>query len=68
MILIVAAFVGAFGLFGVFGGDVTAAFFLLLAVGSGYWIYNRQRKLMAAVDVAARAIRTPTRGAATAVR
>ena len=45
----------ASGLFGVFGGDVSAAFFLLLGAGAIYWIYNRQRKLMAAVDAAARA-------------
>jgi hypothetical protein len=68
LIIVVAVFVGVFGLFGVFGGDLTAGLFLLLAAGAVYWIYNRQRKLMAAVDAAARAIRVPTRGAATAAR
>lgn len=67
MIIIVAAFVGAFGLFGTLGGDMSAAMFLLLSAGAVYWIYNRQRKLMAAVDAAARAIAVPS-GAAAARR
>jgi hypothetical protein len=68
LILIVAVFTGVFGLFGLFGGSLAAGVVVLLAAGAIYWIHDRQRKLMAAVDAAARAIPTPTRGAATAAR
>jgi hypothetical protein len=56
LLLVVAVMVGVFGLFGVLGGSMGAAVPLLLGVGAVYWVYSRQRKLMAAVEAAARGI------------
>lgn len=65
LLLVVAVFVAVFGLFGVLGGNVAAAIPLLLGGGSIYWVYGRQKKLMAEVAAAAKGV-TPRTASATA--
>jgi hypothetical protein len=56
MMLIAAVIVGVIGGYGVLTGDFSSIVFLGAGCGAIYWIYMRQKKLMAAVDQAARAI------------
>ena len=56
MMLIAAVIVGVIGGALVLSGDMSALFFAAIGAGAVYWIYSRQKKLMAAVDQAARSI------------
>lgn len=56
MMLIAAVIVGVIGGYGVLTGDMSSIIFLAAGAGAIYWIYSRQKKLMAAVDQAARSL------------
>ncbi len=56
MLLIVGVLIGVLGAASLIGGDFWSIITVAIGAGLIYWIYKRQKKLMAAVDAAARSI------------